>query len=205
MPTPDRDDHPLALDSDNVLDFHQALSSLNAYPDLLRSLGLVFDLQLPRAFVVDTSLNKPATLSIRSTNFGWQTPTKTPEMNTGYLHAVAGTLRFFVPAPRSVTDPTAPTSVLGLLLLDLQRFGVAQVDIDGAMHKAIMLADLLHDPDPAGNLAANVSPEPAPHPEVFDPGATLPSLRSGGFSLYADRRRRRSSTRCRSPKRSIRR
>src|SRR5439155_1115930 len=82
----------------------------------------------------------------------------------------AAQLRFFVPAPRSVTDPTAPTSVLGLLLLDSQRFGVAQVDIDGAMHKAIMLADSLHDPDPAGNLAASVSPEPAPHPDVFDPG-----------------------------------
>lgn len=180
MPTPDRSEHPLALDSDKVLDFHQALSSLSAYPNLLRKLGLVFDLQLPRQFVVETPLNAPGTLSIRSIDFDWRTPTQTPVLDTAYLHAMLGSWRMFVPAPRS--------SVLGLLALDAQAFGVAQVDVDGAMHKAIMLADSLRDPDPSGNLADGVSPEPAPHPEVFDPGATLPSLRSGGFSLYADRR-----------------
>ncbi|MGH8158950.1 MAG: hypothetical protein ACREPQ_12585 [Rhodanobacter sp.] len=180
MPTPDRDQHPLALDSDKVLDFHQVLSSLSAYPDLLRKLGLVFDFQLPRQFVVETPLNAPGTLSIRSIDIDWRTPTQIPALDTAYLHAVLGPWRLFVPAPRS--------SVLGLLALDAQAFGVAQVDVDGAMHKAIMLADSLRDPDPAGNLDSGVSPEPAPHPEVFDPGATLPSLRSGGFSLYADRR-----------------
>lgn len=180
MPTPDRDEHPLALDSDKVLDFHQALSALNAYPDLLRRLGLVFDLLLPRQFVVETALTTPGTLSVRAGNFEWQTATQAPELDTAYLHAVLGMWRLFVPAPRS--------SVLGLLALDPQAFGVAQVDVDGAMHKAIMLADSLRDPDPAGNLFAGVSPEPATHPDVFDPGATLPSLRSGGFSLYADRR-----------------
>ena len=180
MPTPDRDAHPLALDSDKVLDFHQALSALNAYPDLLRRLGLVFDLLLPRQFVVETPLTTPGTLSIRAGGFAWQTPTQTPPLDTAYLYALLGAWRLFVPAPRS--------SVLGLLTLDPQAFGVAQVDVDGGMHKAIMLADSLHDPDPAGNLFGGVSPEPAAHPEVFDPGATLPSLRSGGFSLYADRR-----------------
>lgn len=180
MPTPDRDQHPLALDSDKVLDFHQALSSLSAYPDLLRKLGLVFDLQLPRQFVAETPLNAPGKLSIQAIDFDWQTAKQTPALDTAYLHAALGAWRLFVPAPRS--------SVLGLLALDAQAFGVAQVDVDGAMHKAIMLADSLRDPDPAGNLVPDVSPEPAPHPEVFDPGATLPSLRSGGFSLYADRR-----------------
>lgn len=180
MPTPDRDQHPLTLDSDKVLDFHQALSALGAYPDLLRKLGLVFDLELPRQFVVETALNAPGTLSVQSINLDWRVPTQTPTLETTYLHGVLGTWRLFVPAPRS--------SVLGLLAMDAQAFGVAQVDVDGAMHKTIMLADSLRDPDPGGNLAPNVSPELAPHPEVFDPGATLPSLRSGGFSLYADRR-----------------
>src|SRR4029078_11537397 len=56
MPTPKRDD--LALDTDNLLDFHQALSSLNAYPDLQRALGLVFDLELPRDFVKEMPLGQ---------------------------------------------------------------------------------------------------------------------------------------------------
>ena len=39
----------LAPDCDtHILDFHQALSSLNAYPALQRALGLVFDLELPQ-------------------------------------------------------------------------------------------------------------------------------------------------------------
>ncbi len=31
-------------------------------------------------------------------------------------------------------------------------------------------------------------PEPAPHPDVYDPEATLPSMRSGGLQLYLDGR-----------------
>jgi len=154
---------------------------------LLRTLGLVFDLRLPRAFVVESPFGKSGTLSIQGTNFDWQTATTTPELGTAYIHQPIGpTLRLFIPAPRSVADAGAPTSVVGLLNLDPQRFGVAQVDLDGALHKAIMLADSVVSPEPASNLDPNVSPAQAPHPEVFDPGATLPSLRSGGFSLYAD-------------------
>ena len=76
---------------------------------------------------------------------------------------------------------------MGLLSLDAVRFGLAQVDVDGGMHKAIMLAETLNPPD-GHNLDPGAQPEPAPNPEVFDPGATLPALRSGGLSLFADRR-----------------
>jgi hypothetical protein len=186
MPTPDRNEHPLPKDPGKDLDFHQVVSALGSYPDLLRRLGLVFDITLPRAFVAETPLNKPGTLSVSETSFGWQTPADTPERPTAYLHTLLGQARLFAAAPRSITDPSAPTSVLGLLALDAKRFGVAQVDVDGAMHKAIMLADSIHDAE--GNLVPGQGPELAPHPEVFDPGATLPALRSGGFSLYADRR-----------------
>ena len=48
-------------------------------------------------------------------------------------------------------------------------------------------AEIYNNPDPGRSLLP-VDPEPAPHPEVFDPDATLPSLRSGGLQLYVDGR-----------------
>ena len=61
-----------------------------------------------------------------------------------------------------------------------------------------MLAETWHNPDPGRNVDPDASPEPAPHPDVFDPEATLPSLRSGGLSLLR-RRARRASCSTRSP------
>ncbi len=187
MPTPERDD--LMLDQSNVLDFHQALSALNAYPDLLRALGLVFDLDLPLDFAAQTALGAFGTLSVSKATPGWHwsVPPKTPRLETAYVHMLLGTEHFFFTAPRILHDPKAPVTVVGLLDLDPAHFGLAQVDVDGGMHKAIILAENLH---PAGdrNLDPNVQPEAAQHPEVFDPGATLPALRSGGLSLFADRR-----------------
>src|SRR5258705_6962504 len=58
--------------------------------------------------------------------------------------------------------------------------GLAQVDVDGALHKAIMLSETWQDGKP--------HPAVSDHPEVFDNSATLPSLRSGGVSLFADGR-----------------
>ena len=186
MPTPKRDE--LELDKDKLLDFHQALSSLNSYPDLQRALGLVFDLDLPRNFVKETSLDQFGTLSINKTSFEWHVSTKTPKLATAYVHFAAGQRRLFFTAPRVLSHQPTPATILGLLNLDPELFGLAQVDVDGGMHKAIILAETLNNPDPARNLDPNAQPEPAPHPEVFDPDATLPSLRSGGFSLFADRR-----------------
>ncbi|GAB4429679.1 MAG: hypothetical protein Kow0031_10270 [Anaerolineae bacterium] len=186
MPTPKRDE--IALDTDTVLDFHQALSSLNSYPELLRALGLVFDLELPRSFVKETPLGQFGRLAVRKTDFPWRTPTQTPKLETAYAHFAIGPQRLFFTTPRVLGDPSAPATVIGLLNLDPERFGLAQVDVDGGMHKAIILAETLANPDPGRNLDPNARPEPAPHPEVFDPDATLPSLRSGGLSLFADRR-----------------
>ncbi|MCA1553920.1 MAG: hypothetical protein LC737_06035, partial [Chloroflexi bacterium] len=197
MPTPERklglDEQSNTLrrpDMDTLLDFHQALSSLNAYPDLLRALGIVFDLDLPRDFVTQTPLGQFGTFSVRRAGAGWDWAIlpQTPELPTAYVHLQIGDQRLFLTAPRALADPSSPLTIIGLLSLDPTRFGLAQVDVDGAMHKAIILAETLHNSDPDRNLDRYAQPEPAPHPEVFDPEATLPALRSGGFSLFADRR-----------------
>lgn len=188
MPTPKQKDNPVVLDTEEALDFHQALSSLNTYPALLRALGLVFDLDLPLDFVKDTAPGAFGTLSVAKTSMDWQVETKITELETAYVNLPAGTNHLFFTAPRILDNPAEPLSVLGLINLDPTSFGLAQVDVDGAMHKAIMVAETFNNPDAGQNTNANVAPEPAPHPEIFDRDATLPSLRSGGFSLFADER-----------------
>jgi hypothetical protein len=196
MPTPKGLDAetpvpPLDPDWDTQLDFHQALASLNSYPSLQRALGIVFHLEVPKEFVPLTAPAQYAELSVGAVAAGWDWSIvpSTPELRTGCVHLAVGETRFFLTAPLLLHDPTATVPpIISLLDLDPTRFGLAQVDVDGAMHKAIVQAETWHDPGPGRNLDPSAEPEAAPHPEVFDPEATLPSLRSGGFSLFADGR-----------------
>jgi hypothetical protein len=187
MPTPDPHEHELSIDTENLLDFHQVLSSLNVYPEFQRALGLVFDFELPHSFVKTTPPGSFGTLSVKSVEFNWQTSTKSPPLETAYLRLEVANNNLFFTAPRILNDPSSPPSVLGLLAMDSQKFGLAQIDVDGGMHKSIILAETIKNPG-GRNLDPNTKREPAPHPDVFDADATLPSLRSGGFSLFADRR-----------------
>lgn len=190
MPTPAYGDNGIEMpDRATLIDFHQALTSLNAYPELLRALGLVLDLDLPNDLFAATPFDNPGTISVRRAIPGWDwaIQPETHPLATAYMKLEIGQDELFFAAPRSVVDPPQPGAVLGLLNLDPAHFGLAQVDVDGAMHKAIMLAETLH-PSGDHNRVPDATPQPAQHPEVFDPEATLPSLRSGGFSLFADNR-----------------
>ncbi len=188
MPTPKQKDNPVTIDTEEVIDFHQALSSLNSYPALLRALGLVFDLELPAEFVAPTAPGKFATLAVVDTSLSWDVPTKTPELETAYVNLPIGQNRLFLTAPLALHDPNAPLTAVGLVDLDPTSFGLAQVDVDGAMHKTMIVAETYNNPDAGRNLAANAGPQSAARPDVYDRDATLPALRSGGFSLYADAR-----------------
>jgi hypothetical protein len=173
-------------DFDNLLDFHQVLSSLNSYPELLRALGLVIDFELPQEFI---SLTTSGTLSViaATPNWEWQVATAIPPLETfyGYIMTEAG-VRAFFPLPNPEINEAFGLLQLAPLSSASPRFGLAQVDIDGGMHKTIMLAETVQTKhDEKGNL---IRPPAALHSEVFDSQATLPSLRSGGFSLYADDR-----------------
>lgn len=188
MPTPAYDEGIKLQDPKKLVDFHQALTALNSYPALLRALGLVFDLDLPNEFISHTAADKPGTLSVIRAKAGWdwRVQPRSHPLATAYFDVSLAGQELFFAAPRSVVSGPQAGTVLGLLDLDPQHFGLAQVDVDGAMHKAIMLAETLH-PTAEQNRFAN-GPGAAAHPEVFDPEATLPSLRSGGFSLFADNR-----------------
>lgn len=170
-----------SLDDAKVLDFHQAISALGAYPALMRRLGLVFDLELPADFLARTGPGTHKELQIVGADGPWNadTPTATPRTSTAYLYTGVGDLTLFAVAPRAAVTNTSRPSVLGLLDLDRTWFGLAQVDVDGALHKTVMHAD---------NIAQLPGESVPQHPEVFDPATTLASLRSGGLSLFADAR-----------------
>lgn len=170
---------PLLPGPDAALDFHQALSSLGSYPALQRALGLVFDFRVPRADLGATG-NTALFLSITGFSLDLRTPVTLNPVRTAYflLPVANGQNWLFGAAPRSGLG----RGLFGVAVLDALRFGLAQVDVDGGLHKNIVLAESLHP------RTGGLPPAFAAHPEVYDPSATLPALRSGGFTLYADAR-----------------
>ncbi len=179
--------HTNPPDFDKLIDFHQALSSLNSYPDLLRALGLVFDLDLPADFVAPTPISAPGRLAVidlpgHTWDIATQAPPGLAPLETAYTYFSVGTppLTVFTTAPGLLDGILPDLEVFGLLNLDPTHFGLAQVDVESGMNKTILLAESWQDSRPGPAL-----PD---HPEVFDETTTLPSLRSGGFSLFADGR-----------------
>jgi hypothetical protein len=167
-------------DFGSLMDFHQALSSLNSYPELLRALGLVIDFELPQEFIPITFRGTISVVDARA-NWQWRVPTSVTPLETVYAHMMfTQESRIFLALPKNEVE------ALGLLILDPQKFGLAQVDVDGGMHKTIMLAETVQEQ--RDEKGVRIDPAVAPHPEVFDPNTTLPSLRSGGLSLFADGR-----------------
>ena len=188
------DDPP---DLDRLIDFHQALSALNSYPELLRDLGLVLDFQLPGGRL-DLGGAATGTISVTAVvNADWQladtaVPPALPTLATRYFLASAGGSTLFGVPPAGFGGPDSQLeTLLGLLNLHPARYGLAQVDVDGALHKLIMLAKAWEEGAP---------PASSTHPEVFDETATIPALRSGGLSLYADGRARKLAARLKKSK-----
>ncbi|MCW2604207.1 MAG: hypothetical protein JWN61_2342 [Pseudonocardiales bacterium] len=185
-------------DFDNLIDFHQALSSLNSYPELMRALGLVLDVELPAEFL-DLGGAQTGTLAVVDVpGVQWLLPTTTtvpdlPALSTAYAFArrPADGSTLFVTAPAGAVANSPELEAFGLLNISSAHYGLAQVDVDGALHKSIMMAE---------TWTRSPEPPPSDHPEVFDETTTLPSLRSGGLSMYADGRARRLLARLKTSK-----
>lgn len=166
----------------NLLDFHQALSSLNAYRPVQRALGLAFDVELPASFVA-TALVPYGTLSIVSAELGtdWTTVPAIPKQSVAYIHAADNSgQRVFFTAPR-VTQGEGLATIAGMLALPANRYGMAQVDVDGGLFKAIGLAETVVGKP----YDRRMVPEDE---EGFDDTSSLATLRSAGFTLFADER-----------------
>jgi hypothetical protein len=195
MPTPDYADVPdgaprdpaalppksnLTYDPDTVLDFHQALSALGNYPSLQRALGLVFDLELPRQTLDPAAFDAPRFLRVTRHGLNGDFAATTGSLRTAYWLADLGEAGW---AFHTASRVGLARGLFGVAALDPRAFGIAQVDVDGGMHKLVALAESFNKDRRIGG-----QPALSPNAAVFDAGATLPSLRSGGLSLYADLR-----------------
>jgi hypothetical protein len=176
-PAPHRPNLPQTpADFAKTLDFHRALTALNSYPSLLRALGLVFDIEVPASLCPAS----PAGGSYGTIALAGLAP--------GFSWSIAPTFGF--PATSYVIDATsfdaapatAPADIAtgqygssdvigGLLELTPEHFTLVQVDLDGALLKALSLADAV-----------------AFAPDDAAVGDTMPALRSGGIALAADQR-----------------
>lgn len=145
---------PVALPE---IDFHQMVSLLGEYPEVLRLMGLVID------FTIDLPVGATATgdLSVEAI---W-----TPAASTIAVtpHTVLDANGAFIAAPR---DPLTTDLTHRFLALRNDKFAVVQVDVDGAAIKAMNFA---------GQLAQSTQLATEDTPTV----ASVPSLRSGGLSV----------------------
>jgi hypothetical protein len=159
-----------------LLDFHKALSALAAHPSLLPALGLVLPVELPAGLCPPSPASGSyLTLAVTALTPGWSwsEPPVLGQVATAFVRADG----MFAAAP--ATDPatlagggSAPgDGIGGFLALDPAYFALTDVDLDGALLKAMALADSVAFA-PAGTTVEQV----------------LPSLRSGGISLIASQR-----------------
>jgi hypothetical protein len=160
-----------------TLDFHKAIAALTAYPPLMRFLGLVFDVELPAGACPASPQGLPLayeTIALQSLTPGWTWRTA-PKLSLPQTAYVFSTSDFAAapatsPAEKSLGGLASLDVIDGFLALPDSDFEVVGVELDGAMLKAMTLADNV----------ANADPE-----RIDD---ALPALRSGGLSLLADGR-----------------
>ena len=163
--------------------FHQMLTALAEYPELLRRLGLVFDLEVPADGFPSSFRGQLNRLRVVPSSSGPPPPAYTPV--THYLFYPTPKdevpLPLFCAAPTSAGDNLLDAELV-FGLLNLQRnapraptYDIMQVDVDGTVLKAI---DTI-----SGIVAADQAEPPIDQPTEVG----VPSIRTGGLSVtWAD-------------------
>ena len=171
------------------LDFHEQLGALADYPEILRKLGIVIDLE------VDLPQNIPPTAMV-AVDPGWSKPAEVVLPSTWYLldpNVVvdAEDVRRFVALPKYNENNPGCNDVIkdGLLCLGESCYDLVQIDLDSGTSKMAQEADQLEKRlsylsevivQRGKYLALPVEEQD----EVTDDyEAALPSLRSGGFGV----------------------
>ncbi|HWI53752.1 MAG TPA: hypothetical protein VNT01_16565 [Symbiobacteriaceae bacterium] len=142
------------------LDFHQVVSALGDYPELLRRMGLVFDLEIPFAGPI-------APGGYVQVEPAWNPALGATTNISPRTHYLLGGGSFLA-APR----PAGPELQNGMLMLSGPGFGVEQVDVDGSALKLIDFVNNLMRAQSNRRRSADT-------PDKY----SVPAMRSGGLQL----------------------
>ena len=153
-------------------DFHEMLSSMGDYPEIMRRMGIVLDLEanLPDSFaaspsaVVETSCHIIPSWIPTKPDPG---PGESVDVSPRTACVVHPDASKFAARPRAA-DPDLENGML--MLSDASKYQVIPVDIDGGAMKAMDLVN---------NVKRAAFAPTADTPENF----SLPALRAGGFSV----------------------
>ena len=149
---------------EHMLDFHQMLSALANFPEMMRLLGLLIDLEVESSGVPFSYPSQPLFIQLQSPGFD---PATDYAPMTAYLFDAEG----FSACP----NPTGPEFQGGMLpLQDANAYELVQIDTDGAALKAMNLANSLGKGQ-GPNITVGAAVAPQSH--------GLPFLRSAGFSV----------------------
>ena len=153
-----------------TIDFHQMLSALGDHPQLLRRLGLVFDLTVP----ADALPQTPDEFNLRKVRVRptWTSALPAEALTdvspfSRYIWAELNGQGFFAPVPRN-GEVNA-----GMWSPPAAEIDVVQVDVDGAVLKTL-------------NMGATLAKQTMGSPERAIDAPTdagVPALRTGGVSL----------------------
>ena len=149
-------------------DFHEMLSSMGDYPEIMRRMGIVLDLEanLPDSFAASPSAVVETSCQIIPS---WTSDTSVISIDASPRTAcvVHPDASKFAARPRPV-DPDLDNGML--MLSDSSKYQVIPIDIDGGAMKAMDLVT---------NVKRAAFAPTADTPENF----SLPALRAGGFSV----------------------
>ena len=145
---------PSPEDFADRIDFHQMVSSLGKHPELMKRLGLLFDLEvkLPAAIAPDGLVWVDVSPAVKGADSDIKPRTH------------------YITANGFQAKPKLKTLQNGLLMLGGSEFDIVQMDVDGATMKMINLASSL------GNAQQLKTTDT---PQFF----SVPSLRSGGLNV----------------------
>jgi hypothetical protein len=132
------------LSADTRIDFHQWLTTLSAYPNLLRRLGLIIDVELEAGKIPEAIVQEPGVMHVIP-SFIRPLSNKTQQVTPGtaYIHVKNQGFR----AANFELDTTSAEVRDGFVNLGAAissaskrpRYGIVQFDVDSATHKAINL------------------------------------------------------------------
>jgi hypothetical protein len=154
-------------------DFHQMLTSLCDYPELLRRLGLAIDLEIDAASIPSSTSIQPRTLRV--------IPRFTTSLEgVSYSPFTAYILdgHFFLPAPHVPGAGQQPEFIAGMVNLLRPEYQAVEIDVDDAALKSVAAvssnARLLQASDKSGEQSSDAGEESS---------GGLPTLRSSGLGI----------------------